>query len=91
MSELLVGTIVSVDAHQGARAPSFLLEVDLGPRGREQVVLSTGDYEPADLEGAQILCSLGADGTLVLGAQSHAKGLVLLRPDREVEPGSPVA
>ena len=89
--ELLVGTIVSVDEHPGARAPSLLLTVDLGTHGTHETVLSTGTYKPAELHGAQIACRFDAEGTLVLGAQSHGKGLVLLRPDREVEPGTVVS
>jgi tRNA-binding EMAP/Myf-like protein len=85
--ELVVGTIVAVDEHPGARAPSLLLTVDLGPYGSVEAVLSSGAYD-ADLKGAQIVCRREADGALVIGAQSHAAGLVLLRPDRDVEPGT---
>ena len=86
--ELLVGTIVSVDEHPGARAPSLLLTVDLGSRGTQEAVLSSGAYERAELEGRQILCGREADGLVVVGAHSHGAGLVLLRPEREVEPGT---
>jgi tRNA-binding EMAP/Myf-like protein len=89
--ELLVGTIVAVDEHPGARAPSLLLTVDLGPHGTQEAVLSTGAYEPDELKGAQIVCRREADGTIVVGAHSHGKGLVLLRPDQEVEPGTLVS
>ena len=88
MSELLVGRIVGVAEHAGARAPSYLVTVDLGEHGREDLVLPAGDYAPADLEGAQILCRREADGLSVIGAHSHGKGLVLLRPDRDVEDGT---
>jgi tRNA-binding EMAP/Myf-like protein len=86
--ELVVGTIVAVDEHPGARAPSLLLTVDLGPYGSVETVLSSGSYDAVDLKGAQIVCRREADGALVVGAQSHAAGLVLLRPDRDVEPGT---
>ena len=89
--ELVVGTIVRVDEHPGARAPSLLLTVDLGPRGTHEAVLSSGAYEPEELEGRQLVCRLEADGPVVMGAQSHAKGLVLIRPLDEVEPGTIVA
>jgi hypothetical protein len=88
MSELLVGRIVDVAEHAGARAPSYLVTVDLGGHGRDELVLPTGDYAPADLEGVQILCRREADGLRVVGAHSHGKGLVLLRPDRDVEDGT---
>jgi tRNA-binding EMAP/Myf-like protein len=89
--ELLVGTVVGVDEHPGARAPSLLVTLDLGPRGRREAVLSTGAYERNELEGRQFVCRLEADGALVLGAESHAKGLVLLSPADEVEPGTVVS
>jgi tRNA-binding EMAP/Myf-like protein len=86
--ELVVGTVVRVDEHPGARAPSLLLTLDLGPHGTVEAVLSTGGYEPEELQGTQLVCRREADGALVVGAQSHGAGLVLLRPDREVEPGT---
>ena len=91
MSELLVGTVLRVDEHPGARAPSLLLAVDLGPRGTHEVVLSTRSYDAAELVGAQIACRLEDDGAVVAAAHSHGKGFVLLRPDREVEPGTVVS
>ena len=91
MSELLVGTVLRVDEHPGARAPSFLLTVDLGARGTHEVVLSTGSYDETELIGTQIACRLEDDGAVVAAAHSHAKGFVLLRPDREVEPGTLVS
>jgi hypothetical protein len=86
--EFLVGTIVGVDEHPGARAPSLLLTVDLGTHGAHQAVLPSGAYEADELEGTQIVCSRGPDGVVVVGAHSHGAGLVLLRPDRRVEPGT---
>jgi tRNA-binding EMAP/Myf-like protein len=88
MSELVVGRIVAVAEAAGARAPSFLVTVDLGPHGRHEVVLSTGSYRPGELEGAQVLCRREGDEVLLAAAHSHGKGLVLLRPDREVEDGT---
>jgi hypothetical protein len=86
--ELVVGTIVRADEHPGARAPSLLLTVDLGPYGTAEAVLSTGAYAPDELPGTQIVCRREPDGAVVVGAHSHAGGLVLLRPEREVEPGT---
>jgi 20S proteasome alpha/beta subunit len=51
-------------------------------------VLPSGAYEAGELEGTQIVCSRGPDGVVVVGAHSHGAGLVLLRPDRRVEPGT---
>jgi hypothetical protein len=90
MSELLIGRIVAVAETAGTRAPSFLVTVDLGVHGRHEVVLPTGSYSPAELEGSQVLCRRDADEVVVAGAHSHGKGLILLRPDREVEDGTVV-
>ena len=88
MSELAVGRVVAVAEHPGARAPSFLVTLDLGAGGRHEVVVPTGAYGPEELEGGQLLCRRDGDDVRVVGALSHDHGLVLLRPDREVEDGT---
>jgi tRNA-binding EMAP/Myf-like protein len=87
---LTVGRIVEVVEHVGARAPSYLLTVDLGPQGRHECSIPRASYEPHDLEGTQIVCARRGDELLVLAAHSHASGIVLVRPDRDVEDGSVV-
>jgi tRNA-binding EMAP/Myf-like protein len=89
--ELVVATVVAVDEHPGARAPSLLLTLDLGPHGTVDAVLSGGVYEAGELAGSQLVCRRDSDGAVVVGAHSHAAGLVLLRPERNVEPGTVVA
>jgi hypothetical protein len=89
--ELVVGTIVKVAEHPGARAPSVLLTVCFGTQGTHDIVLSTGAYSAQELEGTQILCRREDDGAIVVGAHSHGKGVVLLRPDEEVEAGTIVS
>jgi len=86
--ELLVGRVVSAEEHAGARAPSYLLRIDLGPRGEVETSVERGSYEREELEGAQVVMAIRRDEALVLGARSHSAGLVLLRPDREVEDGT---
>jgi tRNA-binding protein len=90
--ELVVGRVAAAEPHPGSRAPSLLLTVDLGGRGRRQASLLAGSYEAADLEGRQIVCALGTgDEAVALAAHSHAAGLILLVPDREVEEGTVVS
>jgi 5,10-methylenetetrahydromethanopterin reductase len=91
LPELLVGRVASVEEHAGARAPSYLLQLELGPRGRVETTVERGSYEREELEGAQVVVALRGEEALVLGARSHAGGLVLLRPDREVEDGTVVS
>ena len=89
--ELLVGRVVAVREHAGARAPSYVLTVDLGPRGEREATIERGDHRPDDLAGTQVVCALSGDAVLVLEARSHAAGGVLLQPERKVENGTPVA
>jgi hypothetical protein len=86
--ELVVGAIVRVEAHPGARAPSLLLTVDLGSHGTHEAVLPTGSYEAEELQARQIVCRRTQDGIVIVGAHSHGSGFVLLSPGSEVEPGT---
>jgi hypothetical protein len=86
--ELVVGTVVAAEPQPGARAPALLLTLDLGTYGTEQAVMSAGSYDAADLVGTQLVCRRHDDGAVVLGAHSHGKGDVPLRPDTDVEPGT---
>ena len=86
--ELVVGRVVGAEPHPGSRAPSLLLTVDLGGRGERQASLLSPGYDAEDVLGRQIVCALGGDEAVVLGVHSHAAGLVLLVPDREVEAGA---
>jgi tRNA-binding EMAP/Myf-like protein len=91
VSDLVVGRIVAVDDHPGARAPSYLLRVDLGTRSERETSIERGSYEREELVGVQVVVALDGDDALVVAARSHAVGVVLLRPDREVEDGTVVA
>lgn len=90
-ADLVVGRVVAADDLPGARAPSYRLTVDLGPRGRRDATLALPHVAKEDLVGRQVVCVLNGDETLVLAARSHGRGPVLLRPDDDVEDGSPVA
>jgi tRNA-binding EMAP/Myf-like protein len=91
LPELIVGRVAAVDEHAGARAPSYLLTLDLGPRGHVETSVERGSYEREELEGAQVVVALRGDEALVLAARSHSAGVILVRPDREVEDGTIVA
>ncbi len=86
--ELVIGTIVGVDEHPGARAPSLLLTVDLGTYGTHEIVIPAGTIERDDLKGAQVACRRVEDGARIIGAHSHAAGFVPVRPWDDVEPGT---
>jgi tRNA-binding EMAP/Myf-like protein len=87
---LTVGRIVTVTEHVGARAPSYLLTIDLGAKGSRECTMPRAGYEAGELEGKQVVCALHGDELLVLAAHSHAGGVVLIRPDGDVEEGTVV-
>jgi tRNA-binding EMAP/Myf-like protein len=89
VTDLIVGRVLEVDDHPGARAPSYLLRVDLGGRGERQAQMEPGGYAKDELVGSLVIVSID-DEAIVLAARSHG-GLKLVRPDGEVEPGTVVA
>jgi tRNA-binding EMAP/Myf-like protein len=89
VTELIVGRVLAVDDHPGARAPSYLLRVDLGGRGERDAQMEPGSYTKDELVGSLVVLSID-DEAIVLAAHAHA-GLRLVRPDGEVEPGTVVA
>jgi hypothetical protein len=90
LPELLVGRVLDVLDHPGARGPSFLLRLDLGARGEREAQMEPGSYDRADLVGELVVVSV-ADEAIVVAAHSHAKGPILVQPARQVEPGTVVA
>ena len=98
--ELAVGRVVAVDDFPEARRPAYKLTIDFGPRGTRRSSAQITHYERDDLLGRQVVCVLGfapkriagfRSEVLVLGALSDRDGVVLLRPDRDIEDGSAVA
>ena len=98
--ELAVGVITDIEDFPEARNPAYKLTVDFGPRGTRRSSAQATHYPKGELLGRQVVCVLGFEPkrisgfkseVLVLGALSDGHGVILLRPDREVEPGSPVA
>jgi tRNA-binding protein len=98
--ELAVGVVTEVEDFPEARNPAFKLSIDFGPRGTRRSSAQATHYPRDELLGRQVVCVLGFEPkrvagfkseVLVLGAMSEEHGVVLLRPDREVEPGSSVA
>ena len=89
MADLIVGRVLAASDHPGARAPSYLLRVDLGGRGERDAQMEPGEYAKDELEGTLVIVSLD-DAPIVLCARSHA-GPRLVRPDGDVEPGTLVA
>ncbi len=95
-----VGTVLTVEAHVGARRPAYQLLIDFGPLGEMQSSAQITDrYQPEELVGRQLVAVTGLpprhiggfrSDVLILGALT-ASGVVLLNTDMAVDPGSEVA
>jgi tRNA-binding protein len=97
--ELTVGVITEIEDFPEARNPAYKLTIDFGPRGTRHSSAQATHYAKDELLGRQVVCVLGFDPkrvagfrseVLVLGAYSDEHGVILLRPDRDVEPGSAI-
>lgn len=97
---LTVGVITEVEDFPQARNPAYKLTIDFGPAlGTRRSSVQATHYPKDELLGRQVVCVLGFEPkrvagfkseVLVLGAYSDEHGVVLLRPDRDVEPGSAI-
>lgn len=95
------GTVVKAEPNTGARAPAYRMWIDFGDLGVLQSSAKLTDlYRPEELVGTQVIAVTGFDAmrvggfrsdVLVLGVITAEDNVVLLRPDRPVEPGAPVA
>jgi tRNA-binding protein len=97
---LTVGLITEVEDFPEARVPAYKLTVDFGPEtGTKRSSAQLTHYAQQDLLGRQVVCVLGFEPkriagfpseVLVLGAYSAGHGVVILKPDRDVEPCSAI-
>jgi tRNA-binding protein len=98
--ELRVGMVTEVEDFPEARNPAYKLTIDFGGDvGTKRSSAQATHYGKDELIGRQVVCVLGfgvkriagfPSEVLVLGAYSDEHGVVLLRPDRDVEPGSAI-
>ena len=98
--QLTAGRIVDVKEFPEARVPAWKLTIDFGRHGVRRSSAQIPHYSREELLGRQVVCVLGfepkriagfSSEVLVLGAMSEQSGVVLLRPDREVDDGTSVA
>lgn len=95
--DIRVGRVVAVDDFPEARKPAWKLTVDFGPEvGVKRSSAQITHYRREALKGRLVVGVVNfpprqigpvRSEVLVLGAIDDAKGVVLLRPDDEVEPG----
>ena len=97
--ELAVGRVLEVGELPGTRKAFRTLVVDFGARGVKRSAAQITHYAPETLVGRQVVAVLGfaprriagfESEVLVLGAMSEDRGVVLLRPDDDVEDGTPI-
>jgi tRNA-binding protein len=95
------GTILRAELNDGARDAAYRLWIDFGDLGTLQSSAKITDLypDPENLVGTQVVAVTGFEpirvggfrsDVLVLGALTE-DGVVVLRPDRPVPPGSEIA
>ena len=99
--DMRIGRVVAVDEFPEAREPAWKLEIDFGPEiGRKRSSAQITHYSAAELEGRLVVAVVNFPAkrigpflseVLVLGALDDEQGVILLRPDAEVELGSRIA
>ena len=99
--DMRVGRIVAVEDFPEARRPAWKLRIDFGPEiGEKRSSAQITNYAREKLEGRLVVGVVNfpprqigpfLSEVLVLGALDDEKGVVLLEPDADVEPGSPIA
>jgi tRNA-binding protein len=99
--DMRVGRVVAVDDFPEARNPAWKLEIDFGPEiGRKRSSAQITHYSRDQLEGRLVVGVVNfppkrigpfLSEVLVLGALDEERGVVLLRPDEDVELGDRIA
>ena len=99
--DMRVGRIVEVEEFPEARAPAWKLTIDFGPEvGPKRSSAQITHYTREELDGRLVVAVVNfppkriagfPSEVLVLGALDEQKGVVLLRPDDDVELGSRIA
>lgn len=98
---ICTGTIVAAHVNKKANKPAYVLEIDFGPdHGTKTSSAQITDLYPSDdLVGTQVVAVINFPPLRIAGVKSEVlvlgavtgEGVVLLRPDREVDNGTHVA
>jgi tRNA-binding protein len=99
--DMRIGRVVAVDEFPEARVPAWKLQIDFGPEvGVKRCSAQITHYTREELEDRLVVAVVNmpprrvgpfSSEVLVLGALDPQKGVVLLRPDQDSEPGSRIA
>ncbi len=97
--DIRVGRVLAVDDFPEARRPAYKLTIDFGPLGVKRSSAQITDlYRKEELIGRLVVAVVNfppkqiatfMSEVLVLGAMDPG-GVVLLAPDRDVPPGTPI-
>ncbi|MGO9976640.1 MAG: tRNA-binding protein [Solirubrobacteraceae bacterium] len=98
--DMRVGRVLAVDEFPQARVPAWKLTIDFGPQiGVKRSSAQITHYTPEDLLETLVVAVVNfpprqigpfLSEVLVLGALDERLGVVLLRPDADATPGSPI-
>lgn len=99
--DIRCGTVIGMEAFPEARKPAWKLFIDFGEAGiLKSSAQITERYSPDNLVGTQVIAVINfqprqigkfMSECLVLGVIGEEGGVVLLRPDKEVSNGKPIA
>jgi tRNA-binding protein len=99
--DMRVGRVTAVEEFPEARVPAWKLEIDFGEEiGSKRSSAQISSYRREELEGRLVIAVVNfppkrigpfLSEVLVLGALDERRGVVLLRPDQEVEVGARIA
>ena len=99
--DMRVGRVVAVDDFPEARKPAWKLTIDFGPEiGVKRSSAQITTYERDELQDTLVVAVVNfppkqigpfMSECLVIGALDDDRGVVLLRPDREVVLGDRIA
>jgi tRNA-binding protein len=95
--DIRVGRVVAVEDFPEARVPAWKLTIDFGPElGKRRSSAQITHYPREELQDRLVVAVVNfapkrvagfKSEVLVLGALNDEKGVVLLRPDEDVQPG----
>lgn len=98
--DMRVGRVTDVEDFPEARIPAWKLTIDFGPElGVKRSSAQITNYSREQLQGRQVVAVVNFPArqigpfrseVLVLGAIDERRGVILLAPDEEVEPGDRV-
>ena len=99
--DMRVGRVLAVEEFPEARVPAWKLTIDFGPEiGEKRSSAQITHYAREELIGRLVVGVVNfppkrvagfPSEVLVLGALDDDKGVVLLAPDSDVQPGDPIA